>query len=151
PSGGTGQILLAAGSGLLSNWANISSSVLASTGLAQSGSTTVSLSIAAGGISTTQLSSGIFASPTGQVTTAAITGSASTIMRSDAAPAINQGMAPTWTGVHNFNATGTAVLINGGGLSINPSTGPTQGLVLTQNLSGTFPQPAVANAININS
>lgn len=44
--GGTGQILLSSGTGLLSQWANISSNVLASTGLAQAGSTTVSLSLA---------------------------------------------------------------------------------------------------------
>jgi hypothetical protein len=38
--------------------------------------------------------------------------------------------------VHNFNAAGTAIVVSGGGLSITPSTGTTQGLVVVQNGSG---------------
>lgn len=44
--GGTGQFLQSSGTGLVTQWANIASNVLASTGLAKSGSTTVSLSLA---------------------------------------------------------------------------------------------------------
>jgi len=48
-----------------------------------------------------------FANPTSKVGTAAVAGSAVTYMRSDAAPAIDTAMAPTWTGVHKFDG-GTA-------------------------------------------
>lgn len=54
------------------------------------------------------------ANPTAQVGTAAINGVAVTYMRSDAAPAINQAMAPTWTGAHTFaDVATTPVTING--------------------------------------
>lgn len=43
--------------------------------------------------------------PSAQVGTAPINGVAATYMRSDAAPAINQGMSPTWTGNHVFSGT----------------------------------------------
>lgn len=64
-------------------------------------------------------SGAVFASPTAQVGTSAVNGSATTIMRSDAAPALNVGISPTWTGTHTFNnlpvvpgtmATGTNTL-----------------------------------------
>ena len=64
-------------------------------------------------------SAAVFASPTAQVGTTVVNGSATTIMRSDAAPPINQGISPTWTGTHTFNnlpvvpgtmATGTNTL-----------------------------------------
>lgn len=44
-----------------------------------------------------------FANPTATVGTSAVNGSATTAMRSDGAPAINQTMIPTWTGLHTFN------------------------------------------------
>lgn len=43
--------------------------------------------------------------PSAQVGTAPINGIAATYMRSDAAPAINQAMSPTWTGNHVFSGT----------------------------------------------
>lgn len=76
PSGaGTGQILLSAGTGLLSQWANIASNVLASTGLAQAGSTTVSLSLA----STAGLSV-LGVGGTGSAVPAAIVGTADQVL-----------------------------------------------------------------------
>jgi len=45
-----------------------------------------------------------FANPTAQAGLTAVNGTATTAMRSDAAPAINQSIAPTWTGVHTFGA-----------------------------------------------
>jgi hypothetical protein len=51
-----------------------------------------------------------FANPTANVGLAAVNGSATTPMRSDAAPALSQAIAPTWTGNHIFrtaSATGT--------------------------------------------
>lgn len=54
------------------------------------------------------------ANPTALVGTTAINGVATTYMRSDAAPAINQTMTPTWTGKHIFtfgsNPTGNETI-----------------------------------------
>jgi hypothetical protein len=44
------------------------------------------------------------ANPTALVGLAAVNGVAATWMRSDAAPALDQAIAPTWTGNHNFTA-----------------------------------------------
>lgn len=44
------------------------------------------------------------ANPTGVSGLTVINGSATTFMRSDAAPALNQGISPTWTGVHTFTS-----------------------------------------------
>lgn len=41
-----------------------------------------------------------FANPTAQIGLTAVNGSADTAMRSDAAPALNQAITPTWTGAH---------------------------------------------------
>lgn len=43
------------------------------------------------------------ANPTGSVGLAAVNGSLSTYMRSDAAPALSQAIVPTWTGLHTFS------------------------------------------------
>lgn len=48
--------------------------------------------------------------PTALVSLAAINGVAPTWMRSDAAPAINQTITPTWTGLHTFTASGRSIL-----------------------------------------
>lgn len=49
-----------------------------------------------------------FANPTASVGLAAVNGVATTAMRSDAAPALSQTIAPTWTGQHIFSLAGTA-------------------------------------------
>jgi hypothetical protein len=49
------------------------------------------------------------ANPSASVGLTAINGSASTYMRSDAAPAISQSITPTWTGVHTFNGASTVI------------------------------------------
>ena len=43
------------------------------------------------------------ANPTGTVGLTAVNGSATTYMRSDAAPPLSQAIVPTWTGLHTFN------------------------------------------------
>jgi hypothetical protein len=43
-----------------------------------------------------------FANPTAKVGLAAVNGAATTAMRSDAAPPLDQAIAPTWTAVHTF-------------------------------------------------
>jgi hypothetical protein len=50
------------------------------------------------------------ANPTATVELAAVNGSATTFMRSDAAPPLDQSISPTWTGTHEFSA---AVGLNG--------------------------------------
>lgn len=54
---------------------------------------------------------GSSANPSASVGLATVNGSASTFMRSDAAPALSQSITPTWTGAHSFTAAGTAVTI----------------------------------------
>ncbi len=46
---------------------------------------------------------GTGANPTASVGLAAVNGALSTFLRSDGAPALDQSIAPTWTGVHAFN------------------------------------------------
>lgn len=45
----------------------------------------------------------INANPTGTIGLTAVNGTAATPMRSDAAPALSQAIAPTWTGTHTFS------------------------------------------------
>lgn len=72
-----------------------------------------------------------FATPAAQINLSAQAGSATTAMRSDAAPAISQGITPTWSGVHTF-ASGI------------PSTSPTIGALLVSSPGGI----GVGGAIN---
>jgi hypothetical protein len=54
--------------------------------------------------------SAAFANPTATVGLAAVNGVSAFAMRSDAAPALDQGIAPTWTGAHTFtNGNGVGV------------------------------------------
>lgn len=46
------------------------------------------------------------ANPTASLGLTAVNGSAATFMRSDAAPALSQSIAPTWSGLHTFSAGG---------------------------------------------
>jgi hypothetical protein len=55
------------------------------------------------------------ANPSVNVTLSVQNGSASTFMRSDAAPAIDQTISPTWTGTHTFNTSPT-IGVNTNGL-----------------------------------
>ncbi len=48
------------------------------------------------------LTSGAFANPTAQAGLSAVNGTATTPMRSDGAPAIDQSISPDWTGQHDF-------------------------------------------------
>lgn len=62
------------------------------------------------------------ANPTAQVGLSAVNGSASTFLRSDGAPALDQSIAPTWTGAHTWSATSTFNGNVGIGTSIPSST-----------------------------
>jgi hypothetical protein len=59
------------------------------------------------------LTSGNFSAPTALVGLTAVPGTLTTAMRSDAAPALDQSIAPTWTAQHTFDA----------GLRLGPSSG----------------------------
>jgi hypothetical protein len=65
------------------------------------------------------------ANPTATVGLAAVNGVATTYMRSDAAPALSQAIAPTWTGAHTFS--GNVVTINGN-TGIAAAYGPAIGI-----------------------
>lgn len=77
------------------------------------------------------------ANPTASVGLSAVNGSAVTYMRSDAAPALDQSIAPTWTGVHthtnNIIQTGSLMMLGGSpGSAFNPNiSGETANLDLT--------------------
>lgn len=58
-----------------------------------------------------------FANPTASIGLTAVNGSALTAMRSDAAPALSQGISPTWSGTHTFS---NPVMLADGSVS-NPS------------------------------
>jgi hypothetical protein len=51
--------------------------------------------------------------PAAQVGLTAVNGSATTAMRSDAAPALSQAITPTWTGQHTFNNFNPIKITNG--------------------------------------
>ena len=97
----------------------------------------------------------------------AVNGSATTFMRSDAAPAIDQTIAPTWTGNHAFSAgvtvgavanegagtlNATGLYINGVALSTTTATGAnptaTVALTATNGSATTFMRSDAAPAIN---
>ncbi len=89
-----------------------------------------------------------FANPTGSVGLTAVNGSAATWMRSDAAPALNVGIIPTWTGAHTWSALGTFNLgLNASGAAINLNassnfntninTGTSTGAIAIGNAAGT--------------
>lgn len=65
---------------------------------------------------TFSLGGSLFANPTASVGLSAVNGSATTAMRSDAAPALSQTISPTWTGNHTYNPT------TGNAIAINPAT-----------------------------
>lgn len=55
------------------------------------------------------------ANPSASVGLAAVNGSASTYMRSDAAPALSQAIVPTWSGLHTFTLAPKVSAFAGGG------------------------------------
>lgn len=52
-----------------------------------------------------------FADPTASLGLTAVNGSATTAMRSDAAPALSQSIVPSWTGLHTFAATSVSLAV----------------------------------------
>lgn len=73
------------------------------------------------------------ANPAASVGLAAINGIATTYMRSDAAPALNVGIVPTWTGIHTFSAqavfNASLLLPNASTLNFKDSGGTSRGVL----------------------
>jgi hypothetical protein len=67
------------------------------------------------------------ANPTASIGLSATNGAASTYMRSDAAPALSQAIAPTWTATHTFSNGTYSALFSGGPVGIGNAT-PTSSL-----------------------
>jgi hypothetical protein len=86
-------------------------------------------------------SSAVGANPTAKVGLTAVNGSATTFMRSDGAPPIDQAIAPTWTAAHVFSPSSAVVpitidcAVNTGGLKISGATN-TANAYLLQLVSG---------------
>jgi hypothetical protein len=74
-----------------------------------------------------------FANPSAAIGLAAVNGTATTPMRSDAAPALSQAISPTWTGNHTFS---NAITVNGAGTSLKGGVtvnAPSSGIAFTAN------------------
>jgi Chaperone of endosialidase len=84
------------------------------------------------------------ANPSALVGLTAINGSSASFMRSDAAPALDQSIAPTWTGKHTFTAaSANNITLNnsgagGGGALVINITGSTAAIDVTVGSGGTF-------------
>ncbi|MFH1838498.1 MAG: hypothetical protein ABH808_03330, partial [Candidatus Kuenenbacteria bacterium] len=63
-----------------------------------------------------------FANPSANIGTTVVNGSATTAMRSDAAPALSQTIVPTWTGTHTFSNSTYSALFTGGNVGIGVTT-----------------------------
>lgn len=149
--GGTGQLLKSQGSGLLASWVNAASVVTASTGLAESGSTTIALSLA----STVGLSV-LAVAATGSAVPTAIAGTgAQTLRVNDTGTvlgfgALNLGSSAAVTGVlpgANYSAVNLAIGGAGGVQGVLPGAnmsatnlaasgvGGVQGVLATSNMT----------------
>lgn len=82
------------------------------------------------------------ANPTAVVGLAAVNGVATTFMRSDGAPALDQTIAPTWTGSHIWSKA-TEVLLSAAGLMATFSDG-TQSAIIESASGNMYFGPAVA-------
>lgn len=61
--------------------------------------------------------------PSASVGLSAVAGTASTFMRSDAAPALSVSISPTWTGNHTFSPSSGDTTIGAGALKVNGTSG----------------------------
>lgn len=98
-SGGTGQSSYTDGQLLIGNTATglLSKATLTA-------GTNITITNGNGTITIAASGGGTAANPTASLGLTAVNGSATSYMRSDAAPALDQSIAPTWTGQHTFAA-----------------------------------------------
>jgi hypothetical protein len=116
-NGGTGQTSASAAFDALSPMTTLGDTIYggaSGTGTRLAGNTTTTLMVLSqtgtGAVSAAPAWTALFANPTASVGLAAVNGVATTAMRSDAAPALDQSIAPTWTGAHIFtNAAGIEI------------------------------------------
>jgi hypothetical protein len=122
-NGGTGQTSASAAFNALSPMTTLGDTIYggaSGTGTRLAGNTTTTLMFLSqtgtGAVSAAPAWSALpgsfsgFANPTASVGLAVVNGVATTAMRSDAAPALDQSIAPTWTGAHIFtNAAGIEI------------------------------------------
>ncbi len=76
------------------------------------------------------------ANPTASLGLTAVNGVATTFMRSDAAPALDQGIAPTWTGAHSFSNTITQTSASATAFQSGPNGGTNPVFRLVNNVAG---------------
>lgn len=76
--------------------------------VAMSATGALSLNSTTGALSCSTCSTAVGANPTANVGLSAVNGSSTNFMRADAAPALSQAIAPTWTGVHTYTLTQAA-------------------------------------------
>lgn len=126
--GSTGSFLRSAGTGSPAAWSSVIVPNAATTGDIWYGSASNTISALAGNTTTAQqflsstgtgaaanapVWSGLpgsfsgFANPTASVGLTTVNGVATTAMRSDASPPIDQTISPTWTGTHTFTEVGS--------------------------------------------
>lgn len=127
-SGGTGSSSFTDGQILIGN---SSDNTLTPATLTQGANITISNGN--GTITIAAASGGSVANPTALVGLSAVNGTASSAIRSDGAPALDQTIAPTWTGNHRFNHVINAI----GGLDAPGNT-----LLIGQNATTTSIGPA---------
>ncbi len=94
-----------------------------------------------------------FSNPAATIGLTAINGSATNAMRSDAAPALSQGIAPIWTGAHTWSVLGTfnAGITVVGAVNINNNATTNTTNIGTGNTSGTvnIGSSSAAQTLNI--
>lgn len=129
PVGGltSGRVPLVATNGRLTDVALTDGQLLiGSTGIAPVAASLTAgsgVTITPGAGAITIAATGTFANPSASVGLTAVNGVATTAMRSDAAPALSQAIAPTWTGTHIFSpAAANAIQLNPFGASAGNTT-----------------------------
>ena len=94
-----------------------------------------------------------FANPSATIGLTTINGSATTAMRSDAAPALSVAIAPTWTGTHIFSNATYSALFTGGYVGIGTTTPSTNldinGTIRIRGGSGTANQCLLSDATGL--
>lgn len=106
--GGTGQTTITLGDLFYGSASNVLNKLAGNTSatkqfLTQTGNGSVSAAPAWGTLVTGDIPN-LGANPTASAGLTAVNGSATTYLRSDGAPALDQTVAPTWTGVHLFSS-----------------------------------------------